>query len=143
MLEKYTVNSESSLSEIIGKLRVTFKEKKYFQVTLNDGKKRSVDQNFVMHGWFKKISTEEVEYTPMQVKCLCKYHLFLPILRADDEYINQACIKVIDPLSYENRIKAMEFFPVTSLMKTKQIKLGMEHMQDHYAGRVTLEYEDK
>jgi hypothetical protein len=141
--EKLTINSADNLSKAIGRMRELFKDKKYFQVTFNTGKKRSIDQNFVVHGWFNTVSIEEKEYTPLQVKCLCKLRIFLPILRAEDEYVNEACKKFIDPLPYESRVAAMEFFPVTSLMSTIQLKRGMEDMQAHYSGRVVLEFDEK
>ena len=143
MIKKFTINSEDSLSEMIGVLRHTFKEKKYFQVTINDGKKRSIEQNFVSHGWYAKVSREEGEYTPEGIKCLCKYHFGLPILRADDPEYNEWCTKVIDALTYESRIEAMKYTPCTSLMTTKQLSEYMEHIQKHYAGRVVLEFEQE
>jgi hypothetical protein len=142
MNKRITINSADSLSRTIGILRETFRDKKYFQIQIFTGKKRSIDQNFVMHGWFAKVADEEKEYTAGQVKCLCKYHFGLPILRADDEYFNDACKKVIDPLPYESRIAAMEYMPVTSLMTTVRLKHMMEQMQDHYAGRVVLEFDE-
>jgi len=142
LINKYTINSEDSLSDMIGILRHTFKEKKYFQVTVNDGKKRSIEQNFVSHGWYAKVSKEEGEYTPEQIKCLCKYHFALPILRAEDPVYNEWCCNVIDQLSYENRVEAMKYTPATSLMTTKQLSSYMEHIQRHYAGRVELEFEE-
>jgi len=60
-LSKHTINSQDSLSLLIGKLRETFKAKRYFQVTINTGKKRGINQNFVSHGWYSKISKEEAE----------------------------------------------------------------------------------
>jgi len=142
MINKYTINSEDSLSDMIGILRHTFKEKKYFQVTVNDGKKRSLNQNAATHLWYAKVSREEREYTPEQVKNLCKLHFGLPILRADDEQYNEWCIKVIDPLPYESKIEAMRYTPCTSLMRTTQLSEFLEHIQQHYAGRVELEFEE-
>ena len=141
-IKRYTINSPTTLSNMIGLLRELFKEKKYFQVTINDGKKRSIEQNFVSHGWYAQVAREEKEYTPEQVKCLCKFHFGLPILRADDPYYNAACEKVIDPLPYEAKIEAMKYWPCTSLMTTSQLSEYMEHVQKHYAGRVALEYAD-
>ena len=140
---KFTINSQDSLSSFIGKVRELFKTQRYLEVSIKErGKHRSINQNFVSHGWYKKVSVEEGEYTPEDVKCLCKLHFGLPILRADDEEYNAACEKVIDPLPYESKIEAMRYFPCTSLMTTKQKSLYMQHVQAHYAGRVVLEFED-
>ena len=139
---KLTVNSTTSLSEAIGVLRQTFKDRKFFQVTINTGKARSISQNSILHSWFTQVAVEERMHSDMGVKCLCKLHIFLPILRGEDEEFNSVCEKVIDPLPYESKIKAMEILPVTSLMKTKQLARGLEAMQVHYAGRVELLFPD-
>ena len=149
-----TINSERSFDKAVDVLRETFEREKYFQVTLNTGKKRSLNQNAVIHVWAAFVSETEQEETPAGVKCLWKYHFGLPILRGTydlDEkgsavmteasrMFNELCIRVIDPLMYEDRIKAMEFIQVTSVMKTKQLKLMMKHIQAHYVGRVKLEF---
>ena len=137
---KHTVNSEASLSELIGLLRSTFRGKKYYQVTIHAGKARSLNQNAIGHAWYLQVSREEAEYTPGDVKCLCKYAYALPILRGDDAEYNAACEKVIDVLLYEDRIKAMEYWPATSLMNTKQKTEYLEAVQRHYAARVNLEF---
>lgn len=140
MKEKLTINSAPSLSDAIGMLRECFDKHRYFQITINTDKKRSINQNYVAHGWYAQVSKEEAEYTPEEIKSLCKYHFGLPILRAEDEEYNDFCELVIDPLPYEDRIKAMVFTPCTSLMTTKQKALYMEHVQSHYVGRVRLEF---
>ena len=137
---KLTVNGQESLSAAIGALRETFKEKKYFLVTLHTGKSRTTSQNAISHAWYLQVAREEAEYTPEEVKCFCKLRYGLPILRGDDERVNELCASVIDPLPYESRVKAMRLFPVTSLMSTKQLGEYLEHVQSHYAGRVKLEF---
>jgi hypothetical protein len=137
---KRIVNSTESLSTVIGELRKTFKEIRYFTVTINTGKKRTLSQNAIVHAWFLQISRETGEYTPEDVKNLCKYHFGLPILRGEDEEYSAHCEAVIDPLSYENRIKAMTYYPCTSFMTTKQLNEFMEAIQNNFAGRVNLEF---
>ena len=137
---KLTINGQESLSMVIGKLRDTFKDKKYFSVTIHTGKNRTISQNSLQHAWYLQVSREEAEYTPAEIKRLCKYRYGLPILRGDDAEFNEVCARVIDPLVYESRILAMEYLPVTSLMSTKQLSEYMEQVQNHYAGRVQLEF---
>lgn len=142
------VNSRGSLSDAIGLLRKTFEEKKFFTFIIKTGKARSIPQNSISHAWYLQVSLEEREFTPEEVKCLCKYHFGLPILRGDIDLevevggemvnYNEVCEQVIDPLPYENRIKAMLYFPVTSKMKTKQLNFYLECVQRHYAKRVQL-----
>jgi len=135
---KLKVNSTRTLSECIGQLKKAFKEKKFVTVTISTGKARTLNQNALLHAWCTQVALEEMEYTDNGVKCLCKLHIFLPILRGEDAEFNATCEAVIDPLPYESKIKAMEILPVTSLMKTKQLARGLEAMQLHYVGRVEL-----
>jgi len=137
---KRIVNSTESLSTVIGELRKTFKEIRYFTVTINTGKKRTLSQNSILHAWFLQVSREEGEYTPEDVKNLCKFHRGLPILRGDDEDFNNLCERIIDPLPYEDRVLAMTYLPVTSIMTTNQLNEFLEAIQKNYAGRVNLEF---
>ena len=140
MKKKLTVNSDMSLSSAIGFMRDMYKDKKFITVTLDSGKARSISQNALSHKWYSQASLELQEYTPEEVKCLCKLHCGLNILRGADDKYNDVCVKMIDPLPYEDKIKAMSFFPVTSLMKTDQLSAYLEHIQKNYAGRVALEF---
>ena len=140
-MEKIKINSETTLSEAIGRIRAVFKEKRYFTITITIGKARTLPLNATTHVWYNQVAIEEGEYTPEEVKCLCKFHFGLPIIRATDEELNIFCCEVIDQMTYENKIKAMKFLPVTSRMTTKQIISYMEHVQAHYFGRVELKFE--
>lgn len=140
-MKKLTVYSQPSLSKAIGQLRKLFEETKYFTITIKTGKKRSINQNFVMHGWFSQVSDELQEYTAGEIKCQCKYYIGLPILRGADEEFNRKCQLIIDPLPLEVRIEAMELIPVTSIMSTGQLQKLMEAMQRNYAGRVDLKFD--
>lgn len=142
-MNKLTVYSERSLSESIGEIRELFEIKKYFTLTIKIGKKRSIDQNWVMHGWFQQIANELREYTADHIKCQCKYHLGVPILRAEDEEFNRKCKLILDPLPYETRIEAMSLIQVTSIMSTDQLSEFMGLMQDNYADRVQLKFKEK
>lgn len=137
---KLTINSEGSLSKAIGQLRETFKETKYFTLTISTGKKRSLQQNAILHAWCQQVADEEREYTAGGVKCLVKLFFGLPILRGADEDVNEAAATCLDVLPYESKVAAMKYFPVTSLMKTKQLAQMLEQMQAHYVGRVNLTF---
>lgn len=99
---------------------------------------RSLSQNAISHVWYNEVAKKEGEYTPGEVKNLCKYHIGLPILRGEDSKFSAICEQWIDPLPYEEKIAAMEFLPVTSRMNKKQKAIYLEGMQDNYAGRVHL-----
>jgi len=147
------VNSQASLSKAIGLLRKTFEEKKYLTVTVRIGKDRTLPLNALSHAWYKQISDERQEHTPGEVKNLCKWHYGMPILLGDDvevEYRGKMVPLVevyeafLKPLPYEHQTGAMSFFPVTSLMTTKQFIKYLETVQRMAAKRgVMLEWPDE
>ena len=146
---KAIINSQESLSRFIGDLRELWRDKKYLTVTIRHGKHRSIPQNSISHVWYQQVSRELREHTPEQIKCLCKYHFGIPILRGDETPvrlegemvdIGQIIDRCIEPLPYEDRIEAMRFFPVTRLMNTQQLTEYLEAVQHNYVGRVTLEF---
>lgn len=140
-MAQITVNSETSLQQAIGELRDTFRREKFFRVSIKTGKARSLDQNGISHVWYEQISREIREETPLGVKCFCKLHYGVPIMRAEDEDFRTLYDLVIKPLNYEKKIEAMKAWPVTSLMKKTQLSQYLEAMQAGYADRgVRLEF---
>lgn len=99
---------------------------------------RSVEQNAVSHGWYAQISRELGEDTPGEVKSECKLLYGIPILRADPDF--DVFYRHLDRLSYTDRLAAMKYIDVTSLMNTTQMQEYMTAMQDAYADRVRLVY---
>lgn len=93
--------------------------------------KRSEAQNAVSHLWYKEIAAEGGEYTPDQVKCRAKKHFGVPILLAESERFNSAWLKAIEAFpSYEEQVdELLAFFPVTSLMTSKQMS---QYLTDFY-----------
>ena len=134
------VNSEQSLSEAIGVLRENFHKRKFITMIIDWGKARTLSQNALSHTWYYQVSAEEKEYLPGEIKCLCKLHFGLPILRHDDDDFNELCARVIDVLPYEDQVRAMEYMPVTSIMTTAQLSEYLNFMQMHYASRVDLRF---
>lgn len=139
---KLIITSPETRSEAIGIINQLYKLKPYLEVKISQDKTRSLPQNAIQHVWYSQVSRELKEHTAEEVKCLAKYHFGLPIVRGDDEEFNAMCVKVIDPLPYEDMISAMKYLPVTSLMKTKQKSEYLEAVQKNYIGRVELEFPD-
>lgn len=115
------VNSEGSLSKLIGDLRGLWREHKYLRISIKAGKDRSLDQNAILHAWINQIATELREQTAAEVKAECKLTIGVPILRAEDEEFRQFYDKSIKLMTYEDKLLAMSFCPVTSLMTVKQL----------------------
>ena len=102
--------------------------------------KRSISQNDISHVWYEQISAELKEDTVLGVKCYCKLHHGVPILRAENAVFKAAYDNAIKGLSYEQKLKCMEILPVTSLMTKAQKSEYLEKVRDDFIGRVKLEF---
>lgn len=137
------INSDARLSEAIGELRAAYKEHHYVKMTLVEGKHRSLSANALSHVWYAQIAKELGEQTPEEVKCECKLRYGVPILRGGDPDFRAMYDKAIKRnLSYEEKLQAMRFLPVTSIMTRPQMKRYMDTLQSEYAKQgVQLEAE--
>lgn len=140
-MTKHIVNSEIGLQSFIGQIRELWHSRRYLEVTIKEGKGRSVEQNAVMHGWFGQVARELREDDARGVKRFCKLHFGVPILRAEDDEFREAYDSVVRPLAYGQKLVAMDILPVTSRMTTLQLDRCMTDIQDHFGLRgVTLVY---
>lgn len=136
-----TINSEMSMQQAIGALRELYKRDKFLRVAVKTGKARSLDQNSLSHTWYDQISRALREETPLGVKCFCKLHYGVPILRAENDEFRTQYDAILKPLSYDKKLLAMNFLPVTSLMTKDQLGQFLAAMQAAYADRgVKLEF---
>lgn len=135
-----TVNSDTALQQAIGDIRELYRAHRFVRVTLKTGKARSHDQNSISHAWYEQIARELREDTALGVKCFCKLHYGVPIMRAEDEEFRELYDSVVKPLPYEKKLEAMKAWPVTSLMTKDQLSQYLQAMQDGHAGRVRLEF---
>lgn len=138
-----TVHSAESLSRVVGEIRAALKEHRWLKVSWSQHKDRSGQQNALSHVWYEQIAHELREDTALGVKAECKLHYGVPILRAEDDDFRAAYDAAIKPLTYEQKLAAMRYWPVTSLMSTAQLSEYLQAMQDAYRGRVTLEFPDE
>ena len=138
------VNSKEALSKFIGDVRELWDHHKFLRVSLRTGKDRSSDHNAVSHCWYAQIANELREDTAAGVKRYCKLHHAVPILRAeDDDFRGFYDLAVKHNLSYEQKLKAMDFIPMTSVMSVKQMSQYMDAVQADFLKRgVLLEYKD-
>ncbi len=131
----WTVNSESSLQSFIGDMRDIFRAHKFVKVSAKTGKARSLDQNAISHVWYEQVALELREDDALGVKCYCKLHHGVPILRAEDEDFRQFYDNSIKGMTYEQKLGAMKFLPVTSLMTKPQLSAYLVAVQDDYRKR--------
>jgi hypothetical protein len=137
----FIINSDHTLHEFIGEVRSMYSQHHYLRGKMKTGKDRSSDQNAISHAWYEQISRELREGTPMQVKAECKLRYGVPILRAEDASFREIYDASIKRLTYEQKLRAMEYLPVTSLMTVSQLSRYLGDMQNDFATRdVRLEF---
>lgn len=95
--------------------------------------KRSLPQNAILHKWCNQVD-KQLGLKVGDTKRYCKLHFGVPILRAEDDEFRRLYDKVIlNGLTYEEKIEAMDILPVTRRMKKKQMGRLLDSMQGHYA----------
>lgn len=137
----HIINSDNSLQDTIGIIRELYVRHRYLKMNVTIGKARSLDQNNISHAWYEQIARELREDDVQGWKCYCKLHIGVPILRLENEEFRTGYDASIKHLTYEQKLKAMTFVPVTSLMTKPQLSAYLEAMQADFQKRgVQLEF---
>ena len=141
----FVINSDESLQTTIGAIRDEYHSHRYLRMKLKTGKDRSLSFNDISHVWYQQLARELREYDALGHKCFCKLHMGVPILRAEDaEFRSFYDLAMKHTLSYEQKIAAMKFVPVTSEMTNPQFKRYCDAMQEHFLTKgVSLEFPEK
>lgn len=130
--ERLRINSKESLSAAIAKLGKMFAENRHLVLSVRIGRDRTLDQNGLWFGMYKRISQMTEIGEPEDARKYCKLHFGVPIMRRDDEGFRTGWDKLLRHLPYEQKIGLMgpcalfgeEGFPVTRLFDRKQ---GVEY----------------
>lgn len=101
-----------------------------FTLTMREGKVRSLSQNALLHKWFGEIA-RQTHSTADQVKRECKFYQGCPILMADDPQF-VAFLSHLKSLTIEQKIAAMDYISVTSVMNTKQLSAMCDAVEAKY-----------
>lgn len=101
-----------------------------FTLTYREGKVRSLSQNALLHKWFGEIA-KQTHSTADQVKRECKFYQGCPILMADDPQF-VAFLSHLKSLTIEQKIAAMDYISVTSVMNTKQLSAMCDAVEAKY-----------
>lgn len=136
----WTINSVASLQSCIGDVRELFDHHKFLKMTIRTGKDRSLDQNSISHCFYEQLARELKEDDALGWKCFSKLHFGVPILRTEDAEFREFYDASIKGMSYEKKLVAMKYLPVTSLMTKPQLSKYLEAMQAHFADQVKLEF---
>ncbi|MEP2955566.1 MAG: hypothetical protein ABJN39_09520 [Sulfitobacter sp.] len=101
-----------------------------FTLTMREGKVRSLNQNALLHKWFGEIA-KQTHSTADQVKRECKFYQGCPILMAEDPQF-VAFLSHLKSLTVEQKIAAMDYISVTSVMNTKQLSAMCDAIEAKY-----------
>jgi hypothetical protein len=128
------VNSDNALQDAFGIMRELYVRHRYLKVSIKTGKARSLDQNAILHAWIEQIARELREDDALGWKCYIKLHCGVPILRAEDAEYRES-YAMIKPLTYEQKLAIMKFWPVTSIMTKPQLSALLEATQAEFFKR--------
>ena len=90
---------------------------------------RSLPQNQIMWLWAAEVAQQCGDRTPNEVQRDWKLRFGVPILRADDAEFRAFYDEAIRPWPYEKKAAAMEYVPVTRLMKVPQMRDFLDAVQ--------------
>lgn len=105
-----------------------------FTATINQGRKRTLDQNRLQRKWMLEIAAELGE-DPEYWRGYCKLVFGVRILKAEDEKFAAVYDQRIRPLEWEHKLALMQVpldLPITRLMSTKQHAAYLDAIYKHF-----------
>lgn len=115
-----TTRTIQTPDQIPSLLRLIGNRKLPVTVTVTDGAAKTTRQNKTQFMWFKEVAEQLGDRTAADVRKEVKLTLGVPILRSENEAFRVKYDRILRPLPYEDKLELMEWFPITSLMTTKQ-----------------------
>lgn len=112
-----------------------------FTADIEEGRKRSTDQNRLYWQWMNDIARDLPEDDAEGWRAYCKLQHGVPILRAADEKFRAAYDAEVRPLPYEFKLKLMRApldFGVTRNMKTKQMTAFLDSVWREFSAKGVL-----
>jgi hypothetical protein len=85
------------------------------------GRDRTKEQNRLQFLWAREAAEQRGDRTPEEQRNEWKLRFGVPIMREDSPEFRDTYDHLIKPLSYEEKIRAMDLIAVTSLMKVRQM----------------------
>ena len=119
-----TTQASRAFNQRIGEIQATGKRP---IVQILD-EKRTLEQNDMFHALYQQLAAQIEDQSFKEIRQECKLRHGVPIMRRDDEKFRELYDRAIkSTLSYEEKLAAMEYLPVTSLMGKKQ---GSEYIDE-------------
>lgn len=131
-MNKWVVKSEASLNFFLTELKELLRTKHALEISVKIHGKRSLDQNAISHAWYEEIARRLTQDDVLGWKCFCKLNFGIPILYAEDEQFRKFYDQSLAHLTYEDRLKAMKYVPVTSVMNKPQMAKYLQTLQQEF-----------
>ena len=118
-------NQHVSMSRLAGqKLRVKFIDQD-----------RTLDQNALSHALYAQIASQCDDQSINDIRAECKLVVGIGLLRASDDDFRAFYDSGLKQLTYEQKLDAMTFIPVTSLMGKKVFTQYLDDVIRRYTQR--------
>lgn len=88
---------------------------------------RSLDQNAMFFVLYTQVAAQKQDESVDEIRCHCKLHFGVPILRRDDEQFRDWYNQTLLHSDYEIKKASMRYVPVTSEFSKKQ---GSEYIDE-------------
>lgn len=127
------VNSKESAKACYCQILEDFAKHKFLNIKIAKDS-RTLRQN----AWqFKAYSmlAKQGDMTAIEYRRHCKYHYGLAIRAGDDAEFAELLRPMLKSLTYENRLKAMDFIDVTSTFDVEQMKLYIDTITFEFYGK--------
>lgn len=85
------------------------------------GRDRTKEQNRLQFLWAREAAEQRGDRTTEEQRNEWKLRFGVPIMREDSPEFRETYDRLIKPLSYEQKLRAMDLIAVTSLMKVRQM----------------------
>lgn len=98
--------------------------------------KRTLDQNALIYALYADAAKQLSDCTAEEIKCYCKLHFGVPILRRDSAEFKQVYDELLRPMDYENKLKLMGLpinIPITSIMNKAQLSEYVDRIIQNFA----------
>ena len=97
-----------------------------FTISWRHGAARSLDANALHWKWAGEAAEQLGDCTADEVQRRWKLEIGVPILRADDDDFRAFYDEALKPRTYEHKLAAMKYVPVTSIMTVPQMSAFMD-----------------
>lgn len=132
---RFVVNDQGGVDDLrrfIAEMRLAGQR---MTVTVEWGRKRSLDQNALIYGLYGTIAKQLDGESVIDVRRECKLDYGCPILCAGNADFRDLYLAAIRPLDREMQLRAMDWFQVTSRMSRSQCSEFLNEVIREYTAR--------